>query len=123
MLVIHCGECPQTFWGIWKNIPGNVVKHFRKCYLTFQEMSSNIPGNVTKPNILGNVPKQFGECGQTFQGMWSNIPRNVSKYPEECRQTFHRLPQTFQGMSPYIALLQGSEMSAGLHCNKLILGI
>ena len=79
-------------------------------------MSSNIPGNVTKPNILGNVPKQFGECGQTFQEMCLNILRNVVKHSTDC-------PQTFQGMSPYIALLQGSEMSAGLHCNKLILGI
>ena len=60
----HSGECPQTFWGMSPNIPGNVLKHSQ------------------------NVAKHSGECRQTFQGMSSNFPGNVAKHSEECPQTF-----------------------------------
>ena len=44
----ECGECRQTFWGMFPNMPGNVAKHSGKCPQTFQRMPSNIPGNVAK---------------------------------------------------------------------------
>ena len=46
--MLYSGECPQTFWGISPNLPGNVVKHSGECRQTFWEMSPNIPGNVAK---------------------------------------------------------------------------
>ena len=28
--MLYSGECPQTFWGMSPNIPGNVVKNFEE---------------------------------------------------------------------------------------------
>ena len=81
--MLYLGECPQTFWGMSPNIPGNVLKHSGECRQTFRGMSPNIPGECHKtfwrmsPNILGNALRYSEEFHQTFQGMSSNIPRNV----------------------------------------------
>ena len=62
--MLYYGECPQTFRGMWPNIPGKVRKH----------------SWGMSPNIPGNVPKHSGECRQIFRGMSPNIKG-------ECRQT------------------------------------
>ena len=46
MLSTAVAERPQTFQGMWPNILGSVVKHFKECSQTFQEISSNILENA-----------------------------------------------------------------------------
>ena len=84
----HCGECPQTFWGMSSNIPGNVAKHSAECHKTFQGMSQNIPGNLAKHSR---------ECPQTFRGMSPNIPGNITKHSGECRQAFRGMSSNISG--------------------------
>ena len=69
--MLYSGECPQTFWGMFSNMLGNVLKHTAECGQTFRGKSASIPGNVSKHS---------GECRQIFWGMSPNIKG-------ECRQT------------------------------------
>ena len=77
--MLYSLECPQTFWGISSNIPGNVAKHSGECCQIFWGISPNIPLNVAKhsweysrkiqrifENNLQHVVKHFVESMKGF---------------------------------------------------------
>ena len=77
--MLYSLECPQTFWGISSNIPGNVAKHSGECCQIFRGISPNIPLNVAKhsweysrkiqrifENNLQHVVKHFVESMKGF---------------------------------------------------------
>ena len=68
--MLYSGECRKTFWGMFSNIPGNVLKSSGECCQTFREMSSN---------IAEKVAKHSREYRQTFRRMSQNIPVNFVK--------------------------------------------
>ena len=103
----HSGECPQIFWGMSSNIPGNVTKfsgnifkysgerpqHSEKCPRIFRGLSPNIPENVGKHSR---------KCCQTSRSMSLNNPENIGKHSGVCCKTsYERIPINVHNSAGY----------------------
>ena len=73
----HSGECPQTFWAMPSNIPGN-VKHSNECHQTFRGLQPNLPENVAKHS--GEYPQTFSifQSVLVLELVKCSPPRNIS---------------------------------------------
>ena len=73
---------------MFKNIPGNVSKDSGECLERFRGMFKKIPGMLVK--IPGNVQEDSGECLKRFRGMFEKIPGKCSK---RFRGMFKKIPR------------------------------